>query len=369
LPQHLPTLDGMLARNRKDYRIASRKSLPKPRRLAAWRRLVARRRRMVRLIEELGLRTELLVERFGPLVEASQRCAAIRAELDRNSPTRPSAARRRELLREYRGILRKTQQTPQGLARRVEALESIFERYQRAKRQLSEGNLRLVVAIARKYRNRGVDLLDLIQEGNAGLMRAVDKFEYRRGFKFCTYATWWIRQAVARGLEDQGRTVRVPSHMLTTIGKVRQAYTELVHEKGRRPTFEETAKALRMSVEEVRHILGMSTHSTSIDRPIGNDEERSVADFVSSTEPLPLGSGADRQTLRSHIDAALATLSFREREIIKLRYGLGDGHSYTLAEAAEIFRVTRERIRQIEARAFEKLQNSARILQLEPAVE
>ena len=243
-------------------------------------------------------------------------------------------------------------------------LRSQYARYHQAKRHLAEGNLRLVVALAKRYRNRNVAYLDLIQEGNSGLMRAVEKFEYRRGFKFCTYATWWIRQAITRAISDQSKTIRVPVHMSSTINRVRHVFGQLLHEKNRQPTFEETADALDISVEEVQRILKMNRPLSSIDRPLDGDEENKFADFLASADTETLGRGVDHADLRSRIDSVLDKLSYREREIIKLRFGLGDGYNYTLAEVAGIFQVTRERIRQIEARAFQKLHEYDEVAEL-----
>jgi RNA polymerase primary sigma factor len=199
---------------------------------------------------------------------------------------------------------------------------------------------------------------DLIQEGNAGLMRAVEKFEVRRGFKFCTYATWWIRQAISRAVADQSRTIRVPSHMVQTITKVRRALRNLQHALGREPSLEELAQAVKLPLEDVRRIITVDRHPSSIDRSIGSQDESKYADLLDSGEAPADGSQNDRALMRQRIDAALEALSYREREILKLGYGLGDGYCYTLEEAATIFRVTRERIRQIEARAFKRLKAS-----------
>ena len=218
--------------------------------------------------------------------------------------------------------------------------------------------------MAKHHRNRGVAFLDLMQEGNSGLMRAIEKFEHRRGFKFCTYATWWIRQAITRAIADQRQTIRVPVHMSTTINRVRQMFNRLLHEKGRQPTIEETAHALDMPVEVVQNIIRVNRSLMSIDRAIDGDEDSKFADFLASADTEALGARADRAQLRGRIDAVLDKLSYREREIIKLRFGLGDGYNYTLAEVAGVFRVTRERIRQIEARAFEKIHESDEIAEL-----
>jgi RNA polymerase primary sigma factor len=242
----------------------------------------------------------------------------------------------------------------------MKEINEIFARYQRAKRGLSEGNLRLVVSIAKKYRNRGLSFLDLIQEGNAGLMRAVDKFEYRRGFKFCTYATWWIRQAITRAVADQSRTIRIPVHMVETMSRVRNVARQLLQEYGREPTIEEIAARAGTPVDETRRVTAMSRYPISLDRPVGNSEDSHFGDLLPDTGAENPAVGAAQEMLRNRISKVLKSLSYREREIIKLRYGLGDGYSYTLEEVGHIFKVTRERMRQIEAIAVRKLQAPAR---------
>jgi RNA polymerase primary sigma factor len=251
----------------------------------------------------------------------------------------------------------------------VERLKVVYARYQKAKRGLSEGNLRLVVSIAKKYRNRGLSFLDLIQEGNAGLMRAVDKFEYRRGFKFCTYATWWIRQAITRAVADQSRTIRIPVHMVETMSRVRNVARQLLQELGREPTIEETARRAGTAIDETRRVLAMSRYPISLDRPVGNSEDSHFGDLLPDVTADSPASGASQEMLRSRISKVLKTLSYREREIIKLRYGLGDGYSYTLEEVGHIFKVTRERIRQIEAKAVRKLQQPSRSQELRGFVD
>ena len=265
---------------------------------------------------------------------------------------------------EIRTILMACQESPTSLRTRVRFLKQIYSEYQQAKRELSEGNLRLVVSIAKKYRNRGLSFLDLIQEGNAGLMRAVDKFEYRRGFKFCTYATWWIRQAITRAVADQSRTIRIPVHMVETMSRVRTVSRQLLQELGREPTLEEVARRSETTIEEARRVLAMSRYPISLDRPVGNSEDSHFGDLLPDGEAKSPSIGASQEMLRGRIQSVLKTLSYREREIIKLRYGLGDGYSYTLEEVGHIFKVTRERIRQIEAKAVRKLQQPSRSQEL-----
>jgi RNA polymerase primary sigma factor len=237
--------------------------------------------------------------------------------------------------------------------------------YDAAKRDLSAGNLRLVVSIAKRYRNRGLSFLDLIQEGNTGLMRAVDKFEHARGYKFSTYATWWIRQAITRALADQSRTIRLPVHMIETMGKVRAVTRDYIQKIGREPSAEETAEAVGLTLEEARIVLKMTRQPLSLDQPVGDHDDSFFGEFVQDhREDDPLLE-MSQQMLKSRVDEALQHLNYREREIIRLRYGLVDGYSYTLEEVGKIFSVTRERVRQIEAKAVRKLQHPVRCRILE----
>jgi RNA polymerase primary sigma factor len=364
LPHNLATLDTLIKRNRRDYRVATSLRYRMTERRQAWRRLGHRRRRAVRLVEELGLRTQRVEDRIRTLDEFSRRVDLLRNQIDSIPKTRSANPDRDALIREYRNIMRLTQETPTSLRNRVRDLKVIYDQYQRAKRGLSEGNLRLVVSIAKKYRNRGLSFLDLIQEGNAGLMRAVDKFEYRRGFKFCTYATWWIRQAITRAVADQSRTIRIPVHMVETMSRVRNVSRKLLQEMGREPTIEETARAAGTAIDETRRVMAMSRYPISLDRPVGNSEDSYFGDLLPDGAAESPAIGAAHEMLRGRIHKVLKTLSYREREIIKLRYGLGDGYSYTLEEVGRIFKVTRERIRQIEAKAVRKLQQPSRSQEL-----
>jgi len=250
------------------------------------------------------------------------------------------------------------------MRRRVDTIRQQFTEYESVKRELSSGNLRLVVSIAKKYRNRGLSFLDLIQEGNTGLMRAVDKFEYRRGFKFSTYATWWIRQAITRAIADQARTIRIPVHMIDVLSKLRNIEKRLLQELHREPTTEEVAVRAGLDVEEVKRVLDIGRHPVSLDRPVGDGEDCSFGELIEDVQSDNPVRNANNGLLRQKIEALLKTLTYREREIIRLRYGLGDGYTYTLEEVGRIFKVTRERVRQIEAKAVRKLQHPVRSQQL-----
>jgi RNA polymerase sigma factor (sigma-70 family) len=300
--------------------------------------LVNRRKRIVRLVEELGVRLEHLekhIERIEQLENGGTNAELVAA-----------------------------QHTRRSVRRSVRLLLKAREDHQRAKQLLCEANLRLVVAIAKKYRNRGVSFLDLIQEGNSGLMRAVEKYEHQKGFKFCTYATWWIRQAVARAVHDQSRTIRVPAHRIANMSNLRQMSAEFVAEFGREPAAEEAAEAMGISVADVQIARNGLRQITSLDQSIGDTETLSLGEMCEDESAMQPPEEAYENSLRLEIERLLETLSDREGAVLRMRYGLGDGCRYSLEQVAKAHNVTRERIRQIEIRALTKLKHPRRIASL-----
>jgi RNA polymerase primary sigma factor len=369
MPHNLQTLEHLVDRSRSDFRVLiSKRTGPEEARAARTRFRRARAKSLV-LVEELSLRTR----RVQPLVKLlrgmSARMDRIQQDLRLMAAGHISRDDRADMRKELRDLMLTTLESPRSLRTRVAMLEKLKVEYEAAKRNLSASNLRLVVSIAKKYRNRGLSFLDLIQEGNTGLMRAVDKYEYRRGFKFSTYATWWIRQAITRAIADQARTIRIPVHMIDVLSKLRTTSKRLLHELGREPSAEEIARAADVPLEEARRVLDMGRQPMSLDRPVGESEDASFSEFVEDVGVASPTQSTTHGLLRDKIDSLLKTLTYREREIIRLRYGLTDGYTYTLEEVGRIFRVTRERVRQIEAKAVKKLQHPVRSRQLENFME
>jgi RNA polymerase primary sigma factor len=368
MPHNLATLAHLMDCNVSDFKsFVSERDLPG--RLALLANLKRRSCKAVNLVEELSIRTQKVQPLMKRLEQISARMSELVFLLKEHRAGRAGKEDRANLVKELKDLMRITLETPTSLASRVETMNIRFRRYEQAKRELSGGNLRLVVSIAKKYRNRGLSFLDLIQEGNTGLMRAVDKYEYRRCYKFSTYATWWIRQAITRAIADQARTIRIPVHMIETMSKLRNVSKKLLQEKGREPTIEETARAANISVEETRRVMKISRHPISLDRPVGESEDSYFGDFIEDEAAESPINAATQEMLKEKIDQVLKTLTYREREIIKLRYGLGDGYTYTLEEVGRIFKVTRQIVSQIEAKSVRKLQHPVRSRQLEGFLE
>jgi RNA polymerase primary sigma factor len=364
MPHNLKTLTHLTKENERDFNRLLNRRTPDDMRATCRKRFIRRRRKMLTLVEELSLRTRRIQGMMRQMEETLTRMDQIRARLRSMIDNPATRDKRANLRRELRDLMVQTQETPRSLRKRCEGMRRQYQDYEQVKRQLSGGNLRLVVSIAKKYRNRGLSFLDLIQEGNTGLMRAVDKYEYRRGYKFSTYATWWIRQAITRAIADQARTIRIPVHMIDVLSKLRNVSKRLLQELGREPTSEEMAAAADLGVDETRRVLSMGRHPVSLDRPVGESEDSCFGEFIEDGGLPRPDKAAGNELLREKIEALLKTLTYREREIIRLRYGLGDGYTYTLEEVGRIFKVTRERVRQIEAKAVKKLQHPVRSQQL-----
>jgi RNA polymerase primary sigma factor len=365
MPHNLKTLDHLMELNDQEFQLLLDPRTPEEEKRKLRRSIRLRRRKAVTLVEELSIRTQKVQPLMKTMEQTSIRMDELEQQIEDLKGLRSAKEDRANLEKELHDLMLLTLEEPASLRKRVEIVKKRFAEYEEAKRALSGGNLRLVVSIAKKYRNRGLSFLDLIQEGNTGLMRAVDKYEYRRGYKFSTYATWWIRQAITRAIADQARTIRIPVHMIETMSKLRNVSKKLLQEMGREPTIEETARAAGISVDETRRVLKISRHPISLDRPVGESEDSYFGDFIEDNSAESPVSAATQEMLKDKIEQVLKTLTYREREIIKLRYGLGDGYTYTLEEVGRIFKVTRERVRQIEAKAVRKLQHPVRSRQLE----
>jgi len=370
IPVNLPTIKRLLGENKVDWE-ACKASKSKTDLAVIKQRMKSRRRKLAWLCEELSVRTQRIQPIMRRMEQIGKRIQELQNQIQKLSERRTvAAANEVEILRrELNDLTELVLETPTEFCDRMRRIMSKFDAWTRAKQHLSGGNLRLVVSIAKKYRNRGLSFLDLIQEGNAGLMRGVEKYEYRRGYKFSTYATWWIRQAITRAVADHARTIRIPVHMFQCISQLKAKSEQIRQETGRDPSMEELAESVGMSLEETERIMKTWKHPVSLDTPVGESEDGSFGDFLQDDNETNPAESAMQEMLRDKIEVVLRSLTYREREIIKLRYGLGDGYSYTLEETGRIFKVTRERIRQIESKALRKLQHETRAAHLRGFVD
>ncbi|MBI3823199.1 MAG: sigma-70 family RNA polymerase sigma factor [Planctomycetes bacterium] len=359
LPHNLRTLKQLVRKADKEFRLEQR-SRSEQGRSKLQRQRFRNLRKSIRLIEELSPRTELLDALTEEYDRSFQHVRTLEAQSNLHGRSLEVREQRRRAVKELRDKALDVLATADDMHRLLKVIRRRQAKFQHLRSELAEGNLRLVVSIAKKYRGRGLSFADLIQEGNRGLMRAVDKFEHRMGFKFGTYATWWIRQGIQRALADNARTVRVPCHQVSMLSAIERVRGELFVQNGREPTIEEIASILGTSPEEAKSLRAVARQPLSLHEPMGDDAERALSEFLDDRAVISPGDNVDATLLKERIVEVLRSLTPREREVIELRFGLKDGHPHTLDEVAQTYGITRERIRQIEARSISKLRQPIR---------
>ncbi|MCF6158658.1 MAG: sigma-70 family RNA polymerase sigma factor [wastewater metagenome] len=359
-------IKGLLESNLKDYDKIEKRTLPKHVKSRLLRNIAARKRKSIRDLESIHIRTETILPVMKHLVE-------VLSEFMRLERKPKSGYLKKEFCKKLssnaKGIKAVSLTPVTEIEKSIKTISSIYYEYESARKKFTEGNLRLVVSIAKKYRKRGLAFHDLIQEGNTGLMRAIDKYDYRMGFKFSTYATWWIKQAIIRAIDDKARTVRIPVHMTEVINKTTQVLKNTHWSIDRKPLLENVAKEANIPLSEVFRVFRVASRPISLENPIGNDGEAMFEDFIQDKKTESPVYQAHHTLLKEQLEKVLETLTHREREVIKLRFGIIDGYTHTLEEIGKRFNITRERIRQIEAIAIRKLQHPLRSRKLEGFLE